>query len=171
MALLAGCGAGGSGPGGDQQTDPLADGVVTEAEYRATIDAVAACLNEKGWQTRPPRLELDGIRLGVEIVLPDDSEASLDGSQAARDACFGTREAKIERQYFKQHVPTGAARDAMMVKLLSCLENVGVTGLTPASEEQVIVAAIAKQLPQDMSPGLLCVEKYSVLFPEGKVDP
>lgn len=168
--LLTACGGGLAEPDGAAAANVLADGLVTSAEYRATIDGVVACLNAKGWQTRKPKLELDGVRLGVRFVLPDGSDATMAGSQSAWDECFGEQETKVERQYFKQHVPTGAARDVMMGKFLSCLEKVGVTGLTPASQEEVIVGAIAKQLPEDMSPGLLCLEKYSLLFPEGKVD-
>lgn len=167
--VLVACGQPGPAPGGSG-ADVLTDGLVTAAEYRATIDAVVACLHDKGWDTTEPKLQLDGVTLGVSINLPSGSEEEAVASTQAWDECFGERETKVQRQYFKQHVPTGAARDAMMAKLLGCLTAVGVTGLTPATSEQDIVGAIAEQSAQDMSPGLLCLEKYSLVFPEGKVD-
>ncbi len=166
---LAGCGQ--QGPTAGPRADVLADGTVTAAEYRATIDGVAACLNDLGWETSQPKAELDGVTLGLSMNPRSGHEEDVSAASAAWDTCFDETATTVQRQYFKQHVPTGAARDALVVKLIDCLARVGVDGLSPANTEQEIVGAIAEQRAEDMSPGLLCLEKYSLVFPEGKVDP
>ena len=92
------------------------------------------------------------------------------GDSAADDAmtsCYDTYVKQTEKAYFLAHVPTGAARDAVFADLVDCLEGVGVQGVTASMESTEITEAIVSQLVDDYSPGLICLDKYQMLFPEG----
>lgn len=147
------------------QVDVLADGEVTAAEYRRAIDAHAACINESGFEATEPHLAADGLiwQIGVSAT----SESQDVAVQAVLDGCYDQYVDDVEREYFQANVPTGAERDALFEKLIGCLADVGVNGVTRLDTEEEIVRAIAEQQADDMSPGLWCLDDYRLVFPEG----
>jgi hypothetical protein len=91
------------------------------------------------------------------------------GSLAAYDACHRSLVRKIEDEWFLANVPTGAAREEMARDLVSCLEGVGVTGVTPEMSHEEFGGAVMAQAEDDemVARGLECMGQYTVLFPEG----
>jgi len=55
----------------------------------------------------------------------------------------------------------------MLNGLLGCLWDAGITGISRASAEKELVAAIAAQQPGELTPGLLCLDRYRLVFPVG----
>ncbi len=171
-AVTMGCSA--SNPGGSDgsgQTGVLEDSVVSEAEYRLSVEAEAACVEAEGWETSEIRLQSDGVILGFSVRLPDTSgpprEDLMDEASAVQDRCYDEHLDDVERAYFRSKIPTGAERDAMFDKLLKCLGDAGLAGLSRSNSEEEIVGAIAKQYPDSMEGGLVCVGAFPLVFPEG----
>lgn len=168
LILAASCSRG----GGENPDEPeaLVDGEVTTAEYRAAIAATVECIEADGYSATV-QTRTDGVMAQVSVGL----SSSQTGDPGARDAalstydrCFERYAYDTERQYFLQHVPTGAERDSMFGDLLACLTSADVSGLTRTSTEQEIVGAIWAQHPDDPGGGMACLDHYRFVFPEGR---
>ena len=163
VAFLAACGEEGNGL---SNTDAiLSDGVVSLAEYKQALTAESACVNQAGFQTTQLREQSDKIRWSFNVKVSDDVD--LNEATSIQDSCYAQYVNDIEKVYYLAHVPTGADRDAMFIQLIECLDNVGVSGVSRTDTEQDIVKAIANSGSGDLSPGLLCLDQYRAVFPEG----
>lgn len=149
--------------GGDAES-ALSDGVITEAEYQAAIDAQVVCVQERGFEARAFRSE-GAVLWGVSASVPSDGDG--DAESAALDECYSAHVAEVERAYFFAHVPTGAERDALFVQFAECLESYGVHGAIPSWTEHQIVDAIVEANGHDDMDGLACLNQFVVLYPEG----
>lgn len=160
--FLGGCWGGGSEE--DAVGAALSDGVVTEAEYQAAVDAQVVCMEARGFEARAFRSE-GGLLWGVSASVPSDGDGGAES--AALDACYDTHVAAIEREYFQAHVPTGAERDALFVEFAECLESFGIHGAIPSWTEHQVVNAIIEANGHENMDGLACLNQFAVLYPEG----
>lgn len=164
-AAVAVCILGGCGGSEDAPEAALEDGVVTDAEYQAAIDAQVSCLKQRGFDAAPYRV--NGELLWTVSVSSDGSEEADNAASAAQDECYAEHVVAVERQYFHSHVPTGAERDALFVDFAACLESYGVHGAVPSWTESQVVDAIIEANGMESMDGLECLNQFMVLYPEG----
>lgn len=143
----------------------LADQIVTEAEYQSAIESQRSCLRVAGFETSVPKRDKQGILWTYSVKA---TEAQQEAASAAMDACYAKTLDGVERTFFIANLPTGAKRDAEFARLIECLAEAGVNGISPNMTESQIVKQVAVQRADDMSEGLWCIEDHSALFPEGR---
>lgn len=157
VALVGGIAACSSGPGG-------AAGI-TEADYRAAVQATADCMRADGWEVSEVAPAADGVTYGFTITA---SEATDDGIDAAYESCAGRHLNRIESQYLSGLELSGAERDAVYLEMIACLEAVGVETVSPGDDESTVTWKIDEAIALggqdvDADGAWNCQQRY--LFP------
>jgi hypothetical protein len=167
IAVLTGCTS--LTPGAVTAEQVLADGAVSDAEYRSAIDSVAACIQAAGWQASTPQPAADRVRLTIGVspkdtADPTEEEPQIDAALATHDQCFTNDTTRIEAMYLAQHVPTGTAREQMLTELLVCLDHAGIPDVARHAREQQIVTAITRHGGDTANAGFGCLDRYQLAF-------
>ncbi len=157
----------------------LADGVVTDAEYRRAWEAARECMAERGWEVGELREDgLDGAGLNFNVTvsgagrMSDRDLAELearmerDRTECVEDGFVGP----IQNVYAQTRIPTGEERIRRAAELESCLADLGVDDFPydPDNPDPnpVVAAIVAADLSdRDFSAALSCLERHEVLFP------
>jgi enamine deaminase RidA (YjgF/YER057c/UK114 family) len=161
MLVVMTTGACGTGSPSTENMSPA-----TEAQYRQALENARDCFQSAGFEADEVQKIDDSVRWSFAY----DSSEGVDEAAAERtyDACMRQAGvAAIARSYWLSQVPTGAEREKMFEQLWDCLDSVGVntTGLSSASQVEDIVRR-AVELPDNDAAGLVCMDKYELLFPE-----
>lgn len=150
----------------------LEDGTVTDAEYRVAVEAVKACMDGHGWNTSPLTLSSNGFSLnfsvsGTDGLTAEEREAESLEISKDHNACTRDYVLLVERAYVRQHTPTPQEAEAEKVRLIACLEKVGVTGILMSDDSVQAAKKVADQLGLDsIGPGLDCLIMHERAFPD-----
>lgn len=138
---------------------------VTLAEYKQALESTRNCLEEAGYSTSEPYVNLDGIlwSFGIDV----EEGADQDVMSKTYDSCRATHIGDIEKRYFAANLPSAAERDVLIDELIECLDDIGVSGVTHAMKEEEIVSLIVQNNPEDPSGGFICLEGANLAFPDG----
>jgi hypothetical protein len=139
---------------------------VTEAQYRQALEEARTCMKQAGFE--PLEVEPDPEGRGFSFGFSAGNGVDAAAAERTYDACIEKAGVDaLARSYWLAQVPTGAEREKMFEQLWDCLNSVGVntSGLTSESKVEDIVRQAA-DLPDNDAAGLVCMDKYDVLFPE-----
>ena len=169
IAGASACSGSSSGDGSTSARPTVPAGhTVTEDEYRSALQGQIRCVRAAGWRTTALTTRSDGILMTFGLVVQPDHDTEPDRQHAAdvQRACYERQVGDIERVWFMQHVPRGAARSAMYASLIHCLEALGVSGVQDGMEQAAVMKQITRSLGDGFGPALTCMDQHAVLFPE-----
>lgn len=141
-------------PLSDYQRKVLADGVVTDAEYRAAVEAQRGCVIREGFQAGDITRQTDGVQLTFTFgtcTLGEDCTANREASMAAFDKCGIEYVYALEAKITNQSIPTGADAEREFTKVTACLDKAGVTGVLRSDQEGDVHQRIERALPDENS--------------------
>lgn len=173
--IAAGCATGASPrasvPEGtsDFQRRLLADGVVTDAEYRQAVEATRECVEADGWETSEIRVGSSGWDLGFGLVFEGDHDPTA--ADASYDRCSEEHQSEVYWVYAQSQVVPVEEREALAEELRQCLLAVGVEDFPydPIDpREEPVVQAIVDTFHIDdprFGDSLDCLGRYVTLFP------
>lgn len=120
----------------DLQAEALSDRVVTRDEYRDSVTATAACMEQFGY-TVGPILEADrGLRLYFQV----NPGTNRDDPSKSYDQCAFDNHFAVESVYFQQlRLPSADQAEA---ELVACLQNQGVAGIGRYSDDFDLVEVL-----------------------------
>jgi hypothetical protein len=166
VALAAGC-------SGEEQVDPLDDGVVTQAEYDAAFATAQRCIEDRGFVTAGNAVSGDGLSKYFLVDIPEGATALPEEGSLAIDECAREHLSQVERQWLLDNVPEGAERDAMWESLIQCLAENGLPGFTPGTPSMEIMKAygeLRRQRPEFAASQdnhvIDCLDIHRLLWPE-----
>lgn len=116
----------------------IADGIITDAEYRSAVDAAVECMVERGWNaSASPREDELTFALTVDGSAKGMSEADLEAEQARMDLdadeCTRGTTSPLEMAFMDSRVLTGEERERAFDEFVQCLDDVGIPIQEPAS--------------------------------------
>jgi len=138
----------------DYQRKILADGVVTEAEYRAAVEADRDCVIHEGVYAGPITLAPNGVHLSFGVggcSAGENCEAIRAAGEAAFDKCGSEYVSAVEAALSNQSIPTGAEAEREFDKVAACLAKAGVIGVQRSDKEVDVYQRIARALPDENS--------------------
>jgi hypothetical protein len=142
---------------------------MTRGEYESAVEAARQCVQDAGVEVSEPYDAMGGTLLTFSYETPSDPDALAD-VRATYDRCYAKHQEEADAVWFNQSIPTGAERTKRFSQLVSCLESVGVTGVTEDLILEDVARNITEQVDGDddaMSAALWCVDDHRVLYPEG----
>ncbi|MDR2253527.1 MAG: hypothetical protein LBD97_06680 [Bifidobacteriaceae bacterium] len=160
------------GCSGEQQVDPLDDGIVTQAEYDAAVAATQRCIVDKGFVSDGYGWSGDGLSkyFGASVPEGATSVTEQDASMAHAE-CAAEYLSQVERQWLLDNVPEGAERDAMWESLIQCLAENGLPGFTPGVPSMEIMKAFGEMAQRPgydpaQNHAFECLDIHRLLWPE-----
>ncbi|WP_341360906.1 hypothetical protein V5H98_07365 [Georgenia sp. M64] len=115
---------------------------VTEAEYRAAVQATADCMNEGGWEVGEVTENPDGVTYGFVITTEGDDAAASAAVDGAFSSCAASHLNEVESAYLSGLQLSGAERDAVYEQMITCLEAAGVTTVVLGDDESAVTSKI-----------------------------
>ena len=161
MVLMAGCSAPvlSTAPTGFDPAEALADGTVSDAEYRLAKEAELRCMQGRGWETSDLRLRPDGVTLGFSVADVDGKDSSADSGE-----CGIQYSADVEMAYMDQHRLTGAEKEAALDSLFQCFVDVPVEGVLRSDSSKQLLRKASTQYPdvdsEQFSAALDCMYRH-----------
>lgn len=137
---LAGCTAG-EAVTTSVGVEPYEGGPITEAQYKAIVQYAANCMLEKGYEPSSVERRSDGVTYGFGL------SGSAGGMETSREdllACEAEvhlMEAEIAFQ--DQSALTGTERERVYAEFITCMEEVGVMGITSADDADAVMDKMA----------------------------
>jgi len=155
----------------DFESQIIADGVITDAEYRSAVDAAVECMVERGWNaSASPREDQLTFALTVDGSAKGMSEADIEAEQARMDAdaneCARGTTSPLEMAFIDSRVLTGEERERAFTEFLECLDDVGVSVEDPAALMTMSEAELAGSLSEsaDYDQWAGCLTAAPLLF-------
>ena len=149
----------------------IADGIITEAEYRSAVDAAGECMVERGWNaSASPREDELTFALTVDGSAKGMSEADLEAEQARMDAdadeCTRGTTSPLEMAFMDSRVLTGEEREQAFGEFVQCLDDVGIPVQEPASLMSLSEAELVESLSglADYEQWAGCMAESPLLF-------
>jgi hypothetical protein len=142
-------------PLSDYQRKILADGFVSQAEYRAAVEAQRDCVIREGFRAGDITPDVDGVHLHFTFgtcTLGTDCSANREASMAAFDKCGFEYVYAIEAKVTNQAIPTGADAEREFAKVALCLKDAAVPGVLRSDKEEDVHQRIERALPDENSP-------------------
>lgn len=153
----------------DFQKELLADGIVTDAEYRRAVEAARECVEKDGWETSEVRAGRHDYDLGFGVRFTGDHDPTA--ADASMDRCHEEYQATVYWVYAQSKVVPLEEREALAEELRQCLLAVGVEDVPydPIDpREEPIVQSIVNTFHIDdprFGESLDCLGRYEPLFP------
>lgn len=141
--------------------EPYAGGPITEAQYKAIVQYAADCMLEKGYNPSAVERRSDGVTYGFELT-----GGTTDGIEKSREdlqVCEGEvhlMEAEIAFQ--DQSALTGAERERVYAEFVTCMDEVGLTGVSSADDAETVQDKMAAFVENGGSEGAAqeCYERF-----------
>lgn len=158
----------------------LIDGGVTDTEYQTAVDAMVNCMEAQGMRASLNR-SANGLTQDFSWSPVPDGPFDVRNLDEAQHKALARKQARVywscnteflrdvQYEYLKAHTLTGAARDAEMNALITCLETAaGVTGVNLEDNREQVQAKIDAQVmlgrPEQILAGM-CMQRHELVFP------
>lgn len=137
------------------------DGPITEAEYRTIVAAVRQCMMDLGYDVTEIEMRPDGVTywFGIEGGTGEDLSSADDHEACAWE--YNLPQAEVA--YQEQNVLTGAEWEASFDDFIACLEDAGISGITPEDSLKTITVRVQEfeNAGNNGSAATVCMNDYS----------
>ena len=151
------------------------DGVITEAEYRAAVEADAKCMTDRGYEVGAverrsggPTLDFSVLQHGMNKISAAEVKRRNDAEDRNAAECDALHITTITSQYLYDIQPSGTEREAMLADFRKCLAAGGLPPYTGTFTGQGFLEFYAKLGMTDAQQMTLsdCENRYWAAFPD-----